>query len=120
MAEFLMQSYLDRWQIEVAHRDGKTLMGVGEAQVRHPQAVSRQPAFVMAVYGALLLAPLLAAKDERPVFYHPTPAWYDGPLRPSLEDIRRVVRQELLEHPAWIAKYGIAIEAETLVLTAAA
>ncbi|HEY3376495.1 MAG TPA: transposase [Armatimonadota bacterium] len=119
-AEFLMQSYLDRWQIEVAHRDGKTLLGVGEAQVRHPQAVSRQPAFVMAVYGALLLAPLLAAADERPVFYHPTPAWYDGPLRPSLEDIRRVVREELLEHPAWIAPYGVYFEAEHLVLTAAA
>jgi hypothetical protein len=119
-AEFLLQSYLDRWQIEVAHRDGKTLLGVGQAQVRHPQAVSRQPAFVMAVYGALLLAPLLAAQDERPVFYHPTPAWYDGPLRPSLEDIRRVVRQELLEHPEWTAPYGVDIEAETLVLTAAA
>jgi hypothetical protein len=117
---FLMQSYLDRWQMEVAHRDGKTLMGVGEAQVRHPQAVARQPAFVMAVYGALVLAPLLAAADERPVFYHPMPAWYDGPLRPSLEDIRRVVRQEMLEHPEWIAEYGIVIDAEHLVLNAAA
>lgn len=119
-ATFLIQSYLDRWQIEVAHREGKTLMGVGQAQLRHPQAVGRQPAFVMAVYSALLLAPLLAAADERPVFYHPTPAWYDGPLRPSLEDIRRVVRQELLDHLEWTAPYGVRFDAETLVLAAAA
>lgn len=102
-AAFLIQSYLDRWQIEVAHREGKTLLGVGQAQVRHSQAVARQPAFVMAVYSALLLAPLLAVADERPVFYQQTPAWYDGPLRPSLEDIRRVARQELLEHSEWTA-----------------
>jgi hypothetical protein len=68
----------------------------------------------------LLLAPLLAVKDERPVFYHPTPAWYDGPLRPSLEDIRRVVRQELLEQPAWVARYGIFPDAEQLILAMAA
>jgi hypothetical protein len=118
--DFLIQSYLDRWQIAVAHREGKTLLGVGEAQVRHPQAVSRQPAFVLAVYGALLLAPLLAAADERPVFYRPTPAWYDGPLRPSLEDIRRVVLEDMLHHPAWIAPYGVYFDAEHLVLTVAA
>lgn len=35
-AAFLIQSYLDRWQVEVAHREAKTLFGVGQAQVRHP------------------------------------------------------------------------------------
>ena len=31
--EFLIQSYLDRWQIEVNFREEKSILGVGEAQV---------------------------------------------------------------------------------------
>jgi len=29
----LIQYYFDRWQIEVNHRDEKSLLGVGQAQV---------------------------------------------------------------------------------------
>ena len=117
---FLIQSYLDRWQIEVAHREAKTLLGVGQAQVRHPEAVRRQPAFVMAVYSALLLAALQATGATRTARYLPTPAWYDGALRPSLEDIRRVIRQEVFADPAVTAPYGVTLDAETLVRAAAA
>lgn len=119
-AAFLIQSYLDRWQIEVAHREEKTLFRVGQAQVRHPQAVVRQPAFTVAVYSAVLLAALLATQDQRTAAFLDTPAWYDGPSRPSLEDILRVMRQELLEHPERLTPYGATFDAVTLVHAAAA
>jgi hypothetical protein len=52
----LLQSYLWRWDIEVNFRDQKTLLGIGEAQVRHPNSVQLQPAAAVAAYGLLLLA----------------------------------------------------------------
>src|SRR5690606_12772727 len=43
----LIQKYFDRWQIEVNHQEEKDILGVGQAQVRADQSVSRQPAFVV-------------------------------------------------------------------------
>jgi len=54
--EQLVQAYLWRWEIELNFRDEKTIMGVGEAQVRTPAAVQNVPAFVVAAYSFLLLA----------------------------------------------------------------
>lgn len=119
-APFLIQSYLDRWQIEVAHREEKTMFHVGEAQVRHPRAVVRQPAFTVAVYGAVLLAALQATRAGRSAVYGTPPAWYAGADRPSIEDILRRCRQELLEHPDLTAPYDLTIDARTLVLAAEA
>ena len=39
----LIAAYLARWEVEVNFRDEKTLLGVGQAQVRNLQAVSRAP-----------------------------------------------------------------------------
>jgi hypothetical protein len=52
----LLQSYLWRWDIEVNFRDQKTLLGIGQAQVRNPHSVQSQPAVAIAAYGLLLLA----------------------------------------------------------------
>jgi DDE superfamily endonuclease len=52
----LLQSYLWRWDIEVNFRDEKTLLGIGQAQVRNPHSVQLQPAAAVAAYGLLLLA----------------------------------------------------------------
>ena len=58
--ELLIQSYLDRVQIEYNHREEKSILGVGEAQVRNEQSVSRQPALCVAAYSSLLLASIFA------------------------------------------------------------
>jgi hypothetical protein len=47
----LLQSYLWRWDIELNFRDQKTLLGVGQAQVRNPHSVQSQPAVAVAAYG---------------------------------------------------------------------
>jgi len=54
----LLQSYLWRWDIEVNFRDQKSLLGIGEAQVRNPHSVQSQPALAVAAYGLLLLSSL--------------------------------------------------------------
>lgn len=52
----LVQEYLWRWGIEVNFREEKTLLGVTQAQLRHPESSQRQPAGVVAAYALLLIA----------------------------------------------------------------
>lgn len=52
----VLQAYLWRWDIEVNFRDEKTLLGVGQAQVRHPASINNVPTLAVAAYAALLLA----------------------------------------------------------------
>jgi len=54
--EQLLQAYLWRWEIELNFRDEKTVLGVGEAQVRTPRAAESVPALIVASYSFLLLA----------------------------------------------------------------
>ena len=54
--EQLLQEYLWRWDIEVNFRDEKTLLGVGQAQVRNPNSVDSLPKAAVAAYSMLLLA----------------------------------------------------------------
>jgi hypothetical protein len=95
----LMQTYLDRWQIEVNHRDEKSLLGVGQAQVHSAQSVPRHPAFVVACYSALLLASLRCFGPTRTADYQPLPKWRRNVKRPSLLDLLTLLRKELHETP---------------------
>ena len=55
LEEFLQQ-FLWRWDIEVNFRDEKTLLGVGQAQVRTEPSNQNAPALAVAAYAMLLLA----------------------------------------------------------------
>ena len=70
--ERVLQSYLWRGEIEVNFRDEKTVMGVGQAQVRKETSVENAPALVVAAYSLLLLA---AAADEGKTKNLPPPKW---------------------------------------------
>lgn len=76
--ERLLQAYLWRWEIELNFRDEKTVMGVGEAQVRTRASVESAPALVVASYAYLLLA---AAAANNKVSSLPRPKWY--PAKPT-------------------------------------
>ena len=52
----LLQAYLWRWEIELNFRDEKTLLGMGEAQVRTQAAVETVPSLIAAAYAFLMLA----------------------------------------------------------------
>jgi len=95
----LIQSYLARWELEVNFRDAKTIVGVGQAQVRNAQSVPRTPAFMMMCYAALLLASLFAFDDHRTEAFPRLPAWRTQPLlRPSITDLITKLRKEALAH----------------------
>lgn len=71
----IIQHYLWRWDIEVNFRDEKTLLGVGEAQVRTPGAVQNVTACAVAAY-AMLLTAAASCKNKGEAFDHlPAPKW---------------------------------------------
>lgn len=92
----LLQRYLWRWEIEVNFREQKTLLGCGQAQVRHPQSVQTVPAFITAVYSFLLLAAHRAAHGhDRQLL--PRAKWYPRSRqgRQTTGDILNLFRAEL-------------------------
>jgi DDE superfamily endonuclease len=93
--QLLVQSYIQRWEIECNHRDEKSLLGVAQGQVRSPQAVSRLPQFQVAAYSLLLLASLLSSGFQRTADYLPLPKWRRKAARPSLLDLLNLLRHQI-------------------------
>lgn len=94
-ATVLLQSYFDRWQIEVNHREIKDTLGIGQAQVRNPRSVPRQPAMLVAAYSALLLAGIQVFGDTRSAAFPALPKWRRNARRPSCLDLLTLLRQEV-------------------------
>jgi hypothetical protein len=95
--EELVQEYIWRWDIEVNHRDEKTILGVGQAQVRNEKSVERVPATAVASYSMLHLAAIKAyGFGARPAAL-PDPKWRDPSKkhRPSTQDLINELRREL-------------------------
>lgn len=89
----ILQAYVWRWDIEVAFHEEKSLLGLGEAQVRTPSAVPLVPAMVAACYGILHAAAAQAGVD---VCGLPLPKWRrEPPPRPSTARLVNQVRAEL-------------------------
>ena len=101
----LIQSYFDRWQIEVNHRDEKTILSVGHAQVWSPCSVPRQPALTVASYSLLLLAGLRCFGPGRSSSCPALPKWRTHSPRASLLDLLTLLRKEITEtsvhHPRY-------------------
>jgi DDE superfamily endonuclease len=91
----LLQSYLWRWDIEVNFRDQKSLLGIGQAQVRNPKSVQSQPALAVAAYGLLLLA---AAQTNLQALSQPK--WRSDPEPKRLSTASLI---NLLRHQLWSA-----------------
>ena len=108
----LIQAYLDRWQIEVAYRDEKSVMGVGQAQVWNERSVTRQPAFAVAAYALLLLAGLKAYGGQRGAELSALPRWRGRAGRPSCLDLVNALRGQLAPRPEllgeWQGTFGLA------------
>jgi hypothetical protein len=83
--------------IEVNHRDEKSLLGVGDAQVRAPKSVPRNPQFAIATYSLLLLASIRAYGAWRTDDYLPLPSWRkEVKRRPSTLDVLAQFRREIM------------------------
>ena len=99
-AQELIQAYLDRWEIEVLHRELKTHVGVGEAQVWSDKSVPRLHPSLVAAYTLLKLASLKAFGPIRTAYYHELPPWRnrrdrEGVRRPSAHDLLTRLRTDM-------------------------
>ena len=93
----LIQEYVWRWDIEVNHRDEKTLLWVGQAQVRNANSVASIPATAVAAYAMLHLAAIKAyGKGGKPTVI-PEAKWRrpGKKTRPSTQDLINELRREL-------------------------
>jgi len=119
-AGVLIQAYLDRWQIEVAHRDEKSVIGVGQAQVWNDRSVTRQPAFAVAAYALLLLAGIKAYGGQRSSELPALPRWRGQAGRPSCLDLVTSLRQQLATRPELLSDWQGAFRLAHAVAYAAA
>ena len=119
-AHTLLQTYFDRWQIEVNHREEKDTIGVGQAQLWNIVSVPKQPVLAVASYSALLLASLLVFGADRGSAYMPLPRWRRNARRPSCLDLITLLRKEVTEHTELLAPYGFKHSYEGVTLAAAA
>jgi hypothetical protein len=118
-APVLLQAYFDRWQIEVNHREIKDTLGIGQAQLRNPRSVPRQPAMLVAAYSALLLASIQVFGDTRQEAFPALPKWRRNARRPSCLDLVTLLRQEVASATGSSA-LPCRIEWKNLILAASA
>jgi hypothetical protein len=99
----LLQGYVRRWDIEVNFREEKTLLGVGQAQVRHPDSVESVPALQVASYAMLLLSMARAHGDALPA-----PKWADHktPRRQSTQQAINQLRGEVWGHALGLTHFS--------------
>ena len=92
----VLQAYLWRWDIEVNFRDEKTLLGVGQAQVRHENSVENVPALAVAAYAMLLTAAIQAYGPTAQPNTLPAPKWRRKKcLRASTHSLIQHLRHEV-------------------------
>ena len=96
----LLQGYVHRWDIEVNFREEKTLLGVGQAQVRSRHSVEDVPALQVASYAMLLLATIHASQASPNVTSLPVPKWSASQTPPRLSTQRAInqLRAEVWGH----------------------
>ena len=93
----LLQAYIWRWDIEVNFRDEETLLGVGQAQVRHEHSVEKVPALAVAAYAMLLTAATQAYGPTGQPNSLPSPKWRrKKAMRASTQSLIQHLR-----HEAW-------------------
>ncbi len=93
----VLQAYVWRWDIEVNFRDEKTLLGVGQAQVRKETSVEKVPQFMVATYAMMLLAAYQTFGGNGIPDTLPPPKWRkkEKPQRASTQKIINLLRAEL-------------------------
>jgi DDE superfamily endonuclease len=95
-ARQVIETYFQRWDIEVNFREEKTLLGVGQAQVRAEKSVESAPAFTVAAY-AMLLVSAQQAFGNSTLGLLPQPNWAastQGP-RTSTQQLLHQLRAEV-------------------------
>jgi hypothetical protein len=92
----IIEAYFQRWDIEVNFRDEKTLLGVGQAQVRAQASVESAPALTVAAYAMLLVSAQKAFGNSGQDLL-PQPKWAakSKPPRTSTQQLIHQLRAEV-------------------------
>jgi len=95
--EDLLQDYLWRWDIEVNFRDEKTILGVGQAQVRTEASNQNAPALAVAAYSLLLMASIKTFGKKGTPDRLQAPKWYQrkSSQRATTNELINQLRSEL-------------------------
>ncbi|HWB99361.1 MAG TPA: transposase [Bryobacteraceae bacterium] len=104
----LVQGYIQRWDIEVNFREEKTLLGVGQAQVRHKQSVEDVPALQVASYALLLLATRQAFPQSASPGLLPRPKWANAASNVRFSTARAIhqLRAEVWGHALGLRNFS--------------
>lgn len=95
--EEFLQDFLWRWDIEVNFRDEKTILKIGQAQVRTESSTQKAPALGVAAYSLLLLAATQAYGINGTPDRQHQPKWYHRPAnqRATTNELINQLRIEL-------------------------
>jgi hypothetical protein len=95
--EDFLQDFLWRWDIEINFRDEKTILGVGQAQVRTEASNQNAPALAVSAYALLLLASVQAYGKAGAPDRMQEAKWYrrGQQERPSTNELINQLRREL-------------------------
>ncbi len=92
----ILQAYVWRWDIEVNFRDEKTLIGIGQAQVRKKHSVENVPALAVAAYAMLLTSAIQVYGPTGKPDSLPSPKWQRKKgLRASTQSLLNHLRHEV-------------------------
>ena len=101
--EQIVQQYFWRWDIEVNFREQKTLLGMGQAQVRNRESCQNVPSLIACAYAVLLLANYRCSLNS-PSQALPLPKWRKS-SRAQRISTQRLVHQ--LRSEVWGRSLGI-------------
>lgn len=118
--EVLIQAYLDHWQIEYNHRDEKSILGVGQAQVRNEKSVVKQPGLHVAAYSAMLMASIICNNDQGIEEAQGRPKWRKAAKRNTCRALIGELRGSLIDHPEELLEMDLSIEMISVILRKAA
>jgi len=100
----ILQAYIWRWEVEVNFRDEKTLLGLGQPQVRTDPAIRSTAAFFVFLYALLLLALHVRHLAHTPL---PPPHWNRRPPRSSRPRLTTSQAIALFRADLWAAALGL-------------
>jgi len=86
-----------RWELEVVHREVKSLFGLGDKQCHHPHAAVTSVQWSAWLYGLLCLAAYRTFHLPTPPLI--TPAWYPKPRRWTFSNLLDTCRADLWTDP---------------------
>jgi hypothetical protein len=91
---FILQTYAQRWTLEVTFHDSKQHLGFGQAQNQTPRAVARTAPFAGVVYSLVLLWAAAHLEQGGSLSWIVRP-WYRSKTAVAFPDLLMALRQEL-------------------------